>query len=52
MPSWIRIHGAIVLCVLILGTATKLFGQNAHPQERRSLCSPCGSKCRFPEKQR
>jgi hypothetical protein len=34
MPSLIWIHGGTRMCVLILGAATMLFGQNAHPRER------------------
>jgi hypothetical protein len=33
MPSLIRIHSGIALCVLILGTTTMLWSQNAHQQE-------------------
>jgi hypothetical protein len=33
MPWWIRIHGGMMLCVLVLGTTTRLFSQNAHHQE-------------------
>jgi hypothetical protein len=33
MPSLIRIHGGTALCVLILGSTTVLFSQNAQPQE-------------------
>jgi hypothetical protein len=33
MPWLIRIHGGIRLCVLILGSTTMLFSQNAHHQE-------------------
>src|SRR5215469_5820001 len=33
MPSLIRIHSGIALCMLILGTTTMLCGQNAPQQE-------------------
>lgn len=33
MPSLIRIHSGTALCVLILGTTTMLWSQNAHQQE-------------------
>jgi hypothetical protein len=59
MPSLIRIHGAIVLCALILGTTTMSFSQNAHPQEtdgdhpvapvEHSTCSPGSSPESAPE---
>ena len=33
MPSLIRIHSGMALCVLILGTTRMLWSQNAHQQE-------------------